>query len=110
MKTNIQNEIRMTLLFANIENMPKWNYRTLKEFKNEIVSVCMSYIWGFEERQIFWKIFNGNFICSQFSPEICWEEIDEEIFSNISFWYLIWDTNPGFPSNKPANYLIDYGD
>ena len=32
------------------------------------------------ERQIFWKTFHGSFILlSEFLPEICWEEIAEEI-------------------------------
>ena len=28
----------------------------------------------------------------------------------ISFWYLAWDSNPGFSSNKPTHYLLDHGD
>ena len=31
-------------------------------------------------------------------------------FFHISFWCLPWDTNPGFKSNKPTHYLLDYGD
>ena len=50
------------------------------------------------EWQIFEKLFHGRFIYSQgFLPEICWEEIAEEIFFfHISFWWL--------------TYLLDYGD
>ena len=29
---------------------------------------------------------------------------------HISFWCLIWNTNPVFSSNKPIYYLLDYGD
>ena len=32
------------------------------------------------------------------------------IFFHISFSCLIWDTNPGFTSNKPTHYLLDHGD
>ena len=28
----------------------------------------------------------------------------------ISFWCLAWGSNPGFSSNKPTHYLLDYGD
>ena len=28
----------------------------------------------------------------------------------ISFWCLAWNLNPGFSSNKPTHYLLDYGD
>ena len=27
----------------------------------------------------------------------------------ILFWCLAWDSNPGFTSNKPAHYLLEYG-
>ena len=26
------------------------------------------------------------------------------------FWCLVWGSNPGFTSNKPTHYLLDYGD
>ena len=29
---------------------------------------------------------------------------------NISFWWLAWDSNPGFSSNKPTHYLLDRSD
>ena len=28
----------------------------------------------------------------------------------ISFWFLVWDSNPGFSSNKPTHYLLDHSD
>ena len=42
------------------------------------------------ERQIFWETFHKNFICllSEFLPEICWEEIAEEIL--IVFCFDVW--------------------
>ena len=44
-------------------------------------------------------------------PEICWEEIAEKNFIfHFSFWCLIWYTNPGFKSNKPTHYPLDYSD
>ena len=31
-------------------------------------------------------------------------------FFHIMFWYLAWDTNLGFTSNKPTHYLLDCDD
>ena len=61
------------------------------------------------ERQVFfWETFHGNFyLLSELLPEICWEEIVEEIFF---VFRLAWDSNPGFLYNKPTHYLLDYGD
>ena len=38
-------------------------------------------------------------------PEICAEEIAEEIL--FVFCFDVW---PGFTSNKPTYYILDYGD
>ena len=41
------------------------------------------------ERQIFWETFHGNFyLLSEFFPEICWEEIAEEIL--FVFRFDVW--------------------
>ena len=32
------------------------------------------------------------------------------IFFYLLFWYLTFDTNKGFTSNKPTHYLLDYDD
>ena len=41
------------------------------------------------ERQIFWETFHGNFISfAEFLPEICWDEIAEEIF--FVFRFDVW--------------------
>ena len=41
------------------------------------------------ERQIFWETFHGNFfLLSEFFPEICWEEIVEEIL--FVFHFDVW--------------------
>ena len=53
------------------------------------------------ERGIFEKLFHGRFIYSQ---SVC-----QKLF-HISFWCPTWGTNPGFTSNKPTHYLLDYGD
>ena len=38
------------------------------------------------ERQIFWETFHGNFnLLSEILPEICWEEIAEEILFVFCF-------------------------
>ena len=29
---------------------------------------------------------------------------------HILFWRLAWGSNPGFTSNKPTHYLLDYGE
>ena len=63
------------------------------------------------EQQIYLKNFSWQIhLVSEFLPEICWEEIADEIFFHISFWCLTWDTNLGFTSNKPIHYLLDHGD
>ena len=43
------------------------------------------------ERQIFWETFHENFILlSEFLPEICWEEITEEILFVFCFDVEPW--------------------
>ena len=45
------------------------------------------------ERQIFWETFHGSFnLLSEFLPEICWEEIAEEILfvSCFDVWSLLF--------------------
>ena len=81
-----------------------------------------------------WKTFHGNFIyCQSFyrkSAErnclrnifvFCFDVWPERVFTRnrlrgnrlrntfcISFWCLAWNSNPGFSSNKPTHYLLDY--
>ena len=50
------------------------------------------------------------YLFSALLSEICWEEIAEGILFRISFWCLAWGSNAGFTSNKPTDYLLDYGD
>ena len=63
------------------------------------------------ERQIFWETFSWQvYLLSEFLPEICWEEVAEEIFFVVCF-----DDWPGirslaFASNKPTHYILDHGD
>ena len=61
--------------------------------------VCVNFIYKWRalqfkddcERQIFWETFHGNFyLLSGFLPEICWEEIAEEILFVFCF-----DVMPG---------------
>ena len=65
------------------------------------------------ERLIFFeKLFHGRLFALRVSArnllrENRWRNI---FFFHISFWCLTWDTNPGFTSNKPTHYLLDYGD
>ena len=55
------------------------------------------------ERQIFWETFNGSFnLLSEFLPEICWEDVTEEIFS---FWCLTWGLNRSFTFNKQCDHF-----
>ena len=37
------------------------------------------------------------------------KSLNKYFFLHISFWCLTWATNPGFTSNKPTHYLLDYG-
>ena len=76
----------------------------LREWRNLHINVN-------SERQIFKKLFHGRFISlSEFLPEICWDEVAEEIFFIFNFWCLACGSNPGFMSNKPTHYLLDYVD
>ena len=59
------------------------------------------------EWQILEKLFHGRFIYSQ---SFCQKSAENYIFFHISFWCLTWDTNPGFKSNKPTHYVLDYSD
>ena len=34
----------------------------------------------------------------------------KKYFFHVSFWWLTWDMNPGFMSNKPKHYPLDNGD
>ena len=44
-------------------------------------------------------------------PEICCErKSPKKYFFHISIWCLAWGSSPGFSSNKPTYYLLDYGD
>ena len=53
------------------------------------------------------RVFDAVVYGREFLPEICGEEIAEEIL--ISFGFDVW-LNPGFTSNKLTHYLLDYGD
>ena len=48
-------------------------------------------------------------LLSEFLPDICWEEIRQKNIFRTLFRYLGWGWNPGFTSNKPTHYLLDYG-
>ena len=62
------------------------------------------------ERQIFWETLPSNFIYSQ---SFCQKSAETNRRRNtfcILFWCLAWGSYPGFTSNKPTHYLLDYGD
>ena len=56
------------------------------------------------QRQIFEKLYHGRFIYSQSFYQ---KSAEGKFFFITSFWCLIWDTNPGFTSNKPTRNLLD---
>ena len=60
----------------------------------------------------FLRIFSWQFyLLSEILPEICWEEIAEEIY--FFFLYFIFNDWPGIrtqASNKPAHYIPDHSD
>ena len=61
--------------------------------------------------RFFEKLFIAIFhFLSEFLPEICWEKIAQEILFVFLFWCLACDSNPGFTSNKPTHYLLEYGE
>ena len=57
----------------------------------------------------FFKTFSWQvYLLSQFLPEICWEEIVQELF----FIFHFVDGWPGIrtQANKPTHYILDHGD
>ena len=62
------------------------------------------------ERQIFLKNFSGQF---NYSQSFCQKSTERKSPKNtfcILFWCLYWGSNPGFTSNKPTYYLLNYSD
>ena len=81
--------------------------------------VCINFIHKWQdkqfkvdsERQIFVRNFSLQFyLLSEFLPEICLEEIAEEILFVFCFNVWPWGSNPSFTFIKPTHYLLDYGD
>ena len=46
----------------------------------------------------------------EFLPEICWEEIVEEILFVFCFDVWPWDRTLALCLNKPTHFLLDFGD
>ena len=98
-------------LVVFLEHFPKKRY--LANPNNEILynlrkkfDAKLSFSGG-SYRQIFEKLFHGIFVLlSKFLPEICWEEVPEEIFSyfRLDVWSGIW-TWTDLTSNRPTHYL-----
>ena len=64
------------------------------------------------EWQTFEKLLHGRFIKSLSFCQKSTEKLSLKkyfLFTH-SFWYLACNTNPGFTSNKPTYYLLDYYD
>ena len=62
------------------------------------------------EQQIFEKLFMAIlFNLRAFARNLLREYRRRNTFC-ILFWYLAWDSNSGFLSNKPTHYLLDHGD
>ena len=61
----------------------------------------------------FWETFSWQSYCF-YSQSLCQKSAERNRRRNncfhISFWCLTWYMNPGFTSNKPTHYLLDYGD
>ena len=82
-----------------------------------VVCVIFIYKWGDlqfkvdSERQIFYeKHFTAIlFTLRIFARNLLRGDRRRNTF-RISFWCLAWDSNPGFSSNKPTQYLLDHGD
>ena len=63
--------------------------------------------------RFFFKNFSWQFLI--YSQSFCQKSAERKspkkyFFFHISFWYLPWDTNPGFISNKLTHYLLDHCD
>ena len=60
----------------------------------------------YSERQIFEKLYHGNFIHSQ---SFCQKKVSRELFSYVILTEtLTWGLNHGLTSSKPTYYRLDY--
>ena len=87
-------------------------------FSHHLCFVCVNFInkWRHlqfkidSEQQIFWETFQGNFnLLSEILPEIWIRKSPKKYFLYFVLMFLAWSSNPGFTSNKPTHYLLDYG-
>ena len=74
--------------------------------------VCVNFIHGLRDRSTdYWETFLGSFICSQsFCQKSAERKSSKKCIFNSSFASLTWVLNLGLTSNKPAHYILDYGD
>ena len=91
-------------LYTYIHNWPLQSFSqdcSLAFHSTHVVVVNFIHEWWdlqfnvYSERQICEKLFHGRFILlSEFLPEICWEEIAEEILFIFHFWWLTVGCEP----------------
>ena len=98
----------MQILYIHTYFICNWSLQPFSQDydlpSHTIYVVCVNFIHKWRDLQLevdfephILESFSWQFnILSEFLSEICWEEAAKEIFFHISFWYLIWDTNPGF--------------
>ena len=88
-------------------------HKYIIDYYNPSVKITTSILTPFMFCALILYVSDGTnlYLFSKFLPEIWWEEINEEIFFfALSFWCLTWNTTPGFTSNKPGHFLMDYDD
>ena len=114
----------ITPYFMYIEFMIKetcFNITTLQSglqpsFSHHLYCVCVNFVHDrrdlqlnvdCERQKILRNFFMTGLLISEFLPEICWEEITEEIFPFFSYYVFMPDLGykPG-----PTHSLLDYGD
>ena len=96
----------LIIIHTYLHNFP------LQPFSQDLRSGTYSLTSAANDR-FFEKLLLGRiYLLSEFLQEVCWEEIYDEIFLFFSYfasWCLSWHTNPGFKSNLPTHYILDYG-
>ena len=70
--------------------------------------VCVNFMY--KRRDLFLTNFSWQFLFTLrvFARNLLRENRRRNTF-RILLWCLVWGSNPGFSSNKPTHYLLDYG-
>ena len=96
-------KIRITFVISHVHNWP------LQPFSQDYGLASHTYSLMSTPNDIFFlRSFSWQFyFLSEFLPEICWEEIANEIFFfHISFWCLTWNWIPGVSQHTTYDLIM----